>query len=368
MTLQEEKRKHTGQNVATNNGAVLPIKKRNGDYRPVTTTAAEDVTQGNKITSNTGTDTNTDTDTGTDWKKQQVDALEALENLNKKNQKEIDDLVTQRAEAGKQVGADINDAAQVYKPKSAAEIADEDSLARQRKMWAGISDGLSALSNIYFTTKGAPNSYDPKATMSEREQQRYDKMLAERRANNEQYIKLKMNHWRMLDDVIKDKQNTAKAQQAAQQRYVELMAKAQIADEKAKLLRSQGKAADALVAERDARALKEHAHAGLYDEQKKYVAPIASARIGAYNTAAANSAAGAAEKNARTAGIAQKNEDAHNESLTRQEKNKQQAEKIARENKKTADREARRNGGNGGNNTPPSRQGKTSNTPPSRRK
>lgn len=362
--------------MSINKSNVLPMRKRNGDYRPVTTTAAEDVTQGNSITSatsntgntsNTGTDTNTGT--GTDWEKQQADALAGFDELNKKNQKEIDDLVAQRAEAGKQVGADINDAAQVYKPKSAAEIADEDKLARQRKMWAGISDGLSALSNIYFTTKGAPSTFDPKATMSEREQQRYDKMLAERRANNEQYIKLKMNHWRMLDDVIKDKQNIAKAQQLAEQRYIELMQKAQLTEERAKLLRSQGKAAEALVEERQAIADKNEAQKILYQVKAELEPRIADARIGKYKADEKNSLAGANEKDQRAAGIPQKQEDAHNESVTRQEKNKQQSDKLARENKKAADREARRNGGNGGNNTPPSRQGKTSNnTPPSRRK
>lgn len=344
--------------MSINRSNVLPVRKRNGDYRPVTTTATDDKTQDNR---------NTDTTDTTEWGQNIQSAIEGFDKLNKKNQKEIDDLVAQRAEAGKQVGADINDAAQVYKPKSAAEIADEDKLARQRKMWAGISDGLSALSNLYFTTKGAPSTFDPKATMSEREQKRYDNMLAERRANNEQYIKIKMNHWRMLDDVIKDKQNTAKAQQLAEQRYIELMQKAELAGERAKLLRSQGKAAEALVEERRERALKEHAHAGLYDEQKQYVAPIANARIGAHNAAAANSQAGANEKNQRAAGITQKQEDAHNESVTRQDKNRELTKKYKRDNDKAAEREARRTGNKV--NTPPSRQGKTSNnTPPSRRK
>lgn len=336
---------------------VMPVRKKNGeysDYRPATTTTTDDKTQDNS-------------NTETEWGQNIQSALAGFDILNKKNQKEIDDLVTQRAEAGKQVGADINDAAQVYKPKSAAEIADEDKLARQRKMWAGISDGLSALSNLYFTTKGAPSTFDPKATMSEREQKRYDNMLAERRANNEQYIKLKMNHWRMLDDVIKDKQNTAKAQQLAEQRYIELMQKTQLTEERAKLLRAQGDAAGALVLERQAIADKNEAQKIWYQAKADAEPRIADARIGAYNAAAANSQAGSNEKNQRAAGIKQKQEDAHNESLTRQDKNRELTKKYKRDNDKAAEREARRTGNKG--NTPPSRQGKTSNnTPPSRRK
>lgn len=44
---------------------------------------------------------------------------------------------------------------------------------------AGISDLGSSLANLYFTTKGAPNAYNPKAGMSAKAQERYDKALAD---------------------------------------------------------------------------------------------------------------------------------------------------------------------------------------------
>lgn len=44
---------------------------------------------------------------------------------------------------------------------------------------AGIADVGSALSNLYYTTKGAPDAYDPKNGMSAKAQERYDKAMAD---------------------------------------------------------------------------------------------------------------------------------------------------------------------------------------------
>ena len=56
----------------------------------------------------------------------------------------------------------------------------ENKRAKQRALYSAISDGLQALSNLYFTTKGAPNAYNPNASMSKANLARWDKLVAQR--------------------------------------------------------------------------------------------------------------------------------------------------------------------------------------------
>lgn len=48
---------------------------------------------------------------------------------------------------------------------------------RTRNIISAIGDGVSALSNLHFTSKGAPNMYDGKNTLTEKSQARYDKLM-----------------------------------------------------------------------------------------------------------------------------------------------------------------------------------------------
>ena len=64
-------------------------------------------------------------------------------------------------------------------------VKDRAKLERKQKreeLFAAIGDGISALSNLFFTTKGAPNMYDTNNTMSERTRVRYDRMMRDRDA------------------------------------------------------------------------------------------------------------------------------------------------------------------------------------------
>ncbi|KGN92609.1 hypothetical protein [Porphyromonas canoris] len=53
---------------------------------------------------------------------------------------------------------------------------------------ASIGDGISALSNLFFASKGAYSTYDPRNSLSGALQQRYDKLKAERDRNRDAYI------------------------------------------------------------------------------------------------------------------------------------------------------------------------------------
>ena len=60
---------------------------------------------------------------------------------------------------------------------------------RTNKVIAGVGDILSALSNLYFTTKGAPSAnVAPQNTMSANMQTRYDQLRKEREAQDQQYF------------------------------------------------------------------------------------------------------------------------------------------------------------------------------------
>lgn len=58
---------------------------------------------------------------------------------------------------------------------------------KRKRILAAISDGVGALSNLYFSSKGAPSTFDSRNTLSQRNQVRYDKMMNDRKANEEAY-------------------------------------------------------------------------------------------------------------------------------------------------------------------------------------
>lgn len=75
-----------------------------------------------------------------------------------------------------------------YRPKTQEEIAQENKKRKRDEMFSAIGDGIMALSNLYFTSKGAPNMYDGKNSMSKATQVRYDKLVADREAKDAAYF------------------------------------------------------------------------------------------------------------------------------------------------------------------------------------
>lgn len=63
---------------------------------------------------------------------------------------------------------------------------------KRDQIFAAIGDGISALANLYFTTKGAPNSYNPTATMSDRTREMYDKINKDRDERFKQEVNNRM--------------------------------------------------------------------------------------------------------------------------------------------------------------------------------
>lgn len=60
------------------------------------------------------------------------------------------------------------------RPETDAEREQRERREKRNKMFAALGDGISALSNLYFTTKGAPNMYNPSTSLSEAAQRRIE--------------------------------------------------------------------------------------------------------------------------------------------------------------------------------------------------
>ena len=59
--------------------------------------------------------------------------------------------------------------------------------ARTRNIIAALGDGISAIANLHYTTKGAPNMYDGKSTLTAKSQARYDKLMQDYKDNLDKY-------------------------------------------------------------------------------------------------------------------------------------------------------------------------------------
>ena len=90
-----------------------------------------------------------------------------------------------------------------YKPPTQEELEKERKKQRREQIFAAIGDGISALSNLFFTTQYAPNMYRPVETQSEKTKKRWDKLTAERNANMTAYINGLMRA-RQADDAYDD--------------------------------------------------------------------------------------------------------------------------------------------------------------------
>lgn len=83
--------------------------------------------------------------------------------------------------------AELMERTSPYKPPTPEELEKERKRQKRQSMWAAIGDGVSALANLYFTSKGAPNSYNPQTSMSAKLKEQFDKIDAERKENAARY-------------------------------------------------------------------------------------------------------------------------------------------------------------------------------------
>lgn len=161
--------------------------------------------------------------------------------------------------------------AQLYEVLNAANRPEtpEQQAAREKKekrqaLFSAIGDGISALSNLYFTTRYAPDSFTPSRAMSPTTRARWDRLRAEREANRRQYVDgylraLQLDDadyryersWQhqMQREKLADDRAAAAEKRAERQAYLDdLLAQGKIAEAeyKAKVAKSNAKYADDL--------------------------------------------------------------------------------------------------------------------------
>jgi len=101
-------------------------------------------------------------------------------------------------------------------------LTEKEQKARKRAaLITAIGDGISALSNLYFTTRYAPNA--KQESLSAKMQERWEKMDKERKANEKERFNAYM-HAMQLDDAA-DRADAKAATDATQQQFENDMAK-----------------------------------------------------------------------------------------------------------------------------------------------
>lgn len=116
-----------------------------------------------------------------------------------------------------------------YGIESDEERAAREKNERRAKLFASIGDGISALSDLYFSTQGAPMVHDPASGMSERLRQRYEKLDAEYKANEAAYQR---EYRRQLEQMRRDKKDAAAAALEAEYRRSQIDANKALAEQR----------------------------------------------------------------------------------------------------------------------------------------
>lgn len=179
-----------------------------------------------------------------------------------------------------------------YKPPTAEELENARKKEKRDKVFAAIGDGIAALSNLYFTTKGAPNAFDPRNSLSAKARERWDKLNKEREKNARYYMQEAMKAQALDDDRDdKDRSYMSKLQNDYRNYLLKLSADNRAAElhDLDKQLR-QGK-----INEQTYKAKKAEVEAKYAEDNQKSVIAKNKAAAKASNASANNSNAQAAE-------------------------------------------------------------------------
>lgn len=199
--------------------------------------------------------------------------------------------------------AALQEAANRVKPETEEERKKRERREKSAKIVSAVSDGLQALSNLFFTTRGAPNMYDHKeASQLTPLQEKLEKLKAERQANADKYLQYSLK----IGDAQNERAKTLREMEAQQERAKLAREKAQREQEEHVWLaalqpdKQRGQAGKATKAEQEAITAEEEAKnaPALYKEKVK----TERNRGRAYVASAINSYASANEHKTNTRG------------------------------------------------------------------
>lgn len=111
--------------------------------------------------------------------------------------------------------AALQEAANRVKPETEEERKKRERREKSAKIVSAVSDGLQALSNLFFTTRGAPNMYDHKeASQLTPLQEKLEKLKAERQANADKYLQYSLK----IGDAQNERAKTLREMEVQQER------------------------------------------------------------------------------------------------------------------------------------------------------
>lgn len=120
--------------------------------------------------------------------------------------------------------AALQEAANRVKPETEEERKKRERREKSAKIVSAVSDGLQALSNLFVTTRGAPNMYDHKeASQLTPLQEKLEKLKAERQANADKYLQYSLK----IGDAQNERAKTLREMEAEQEKQKLAREKAQ---------------------------------------------------------------------------------------------------------------------------------------------
>lgn len=94
-----------------------------------------------------------------------------------------------------------------YKPPTPEELEKERKKQKREAIFAAIGEGISAMSNLFFTTQYAPNAFDPSKGMAATTKARFDQLKKDREDNQRQYMDGFMRAMKWDADDARDERN-----------------------------------------------------------------------------------------------------------------------------------------------------------------
>ena len=194
--------------------------------------------------------------------------------------------------------ASLEESMKKNKPLTKEQEEEQRKRKKRNTIISAIGDGLTALSNLVATTKGSPNMYDPDNGLTQRYNNYYERLKADREAKRDAYLKYQNLLYNLGDNRYKEL--AARDASNAELRQKQNAANQKTMTDKIKLLIEADKAeASGNVAK--ANILRNTALANKYAEDAKWAGPKAQAYIGNQNAAAGAHRASAARSMAGAA-------------------------------------------------------------------
>lgn len=203
--------------------------------------------------------------------------------------------------------AELMERTSPYKPPTPEELEKERKRQKRQSMWAAIGDGVSALANLYFTSKGAPNSYTPQTSMSAKLKEQFDKIDAERKEDAARYQAAYMRA-RQYDEM--NDQNEREYRRKVFSDMRQAQKDATMLEMKARELEMKGELNEAQKLRQEAETRRADAMAGKITKEAKWVDVLNNAKVGNLN----------ASTNAHNANAEKSHVDAENTRLDIQDK------------------------------------------------